>query len=145
MEAFIGLLLLELMDDDIQQTIHMLEEEEEHKQDLAKLLAFYTSRLPRLWKPRVQFFVESTVTHFNEKDFRDIFRVSRPKALFLTDLLFPDYNSPTATVSAGRPKIDPFKQVLVALFYLGNNHTILQIANLFGISESTVHTIVHSV
>lgn len=103
----------------------------------------YARTLPRQWKPRIVGFVENVVPEYSDADFRQFFRGSPQKAAELTDLLLGDIQ--TEGHNRGKPQIDPYKQVLIFLLFMGTSHTVMHLANLFGVSESTVSKIVHHI
>lgn len=77
------------------------------------------------------------VPEYSAVEFRRIFRMSYNTFQIIYEYM-KDCEELVNTGTGGREPVSVEKQLLVTLFYLGNQDTILKIADRFNISESTV-------
>lgn len=101
-----------------------------------------SSKCRRDWKPRISGYVEDIVGLYSDCDFRDMFRLSRDVFDLLVGLVAKSLSTREYSPPRGRPTIPIEKQVLVFLFFIGTLNTERQIADKFGVSESSVFRIV---
>ena len=92
--------------------------------------------------PKVLGYAENIIPQYNFDDFRHHFRLSRDVYEQLLQHIAP---SLMLENEGGKEGIDPDKQLLIFLWYMGNQDSMREIANLFGISISTVHSIIYRV
>jgi hypothetical protein len=103
-----------------------------------KVLNVISTSSRRAWKPRITGYVEEVVSLYNESDFRDMFRLSRKTFELLTELVARSQRNRRDAHLRGRTTVPVEKQVLLFLFFIGTSNTERQMADKFGISESTV-------
>ena len=118
-------------------TVTLLLLDDDVEQDLL-IAALAASAVPRDAVPRMVGYAETVVPRYSLDDFSDHFRMSRGAFEGVVRLVSLDYEIPVEHLR-GRPPVEVDKQVLVTLWYLGNQSCILDIADRFGISTSTVH------
>ncbi|XP_062596179.1 putative nuclease HARBI1 [Saccostrea cucullata] len=95
--------------------------------------------MPRKHIPRIQDFVEETVTMHSTDDFRTHFRLNRTTVEIILNIIAPRL---TAVHDGGKKEITPKKQLLLFIWYLANQESMRETGNLFGVSLLTVHKIV---
>ena len=135
-----NMFLTEWLDDSIEMEIIADLQEEKETQSMYLALTALSKEMPRDWKPRVAGFAEEVVPHFNEMDFKTHFRISKVRAEELSELLVQHAGTKG---QRGKVPVTPYKQMLIFSFYMGNAHSIEQIAILFGQAESTIHSLIH--
>jgi hypothetical protein len=90
--------------------------------------------------PKVKNYVEETVHHFGDKCFRQVFRISPTSFEKLCFMLSEQWPGKIG----GRPKID-FSKVLLFLKFLGGQDSLLSLSQLFDVSVSSAHKIIHDI
>ncbi|XP_070541556.1 uncharacterized protein [Ptychodera flava] len=92
-------------------------------------------------KPRIEGYVESVIPRYDPDDFREHFRLSRESFEAVLTLLMECNEIPQPGQDGLRGKMPILieKQLLIFLWYLGNNETFRSIADRFGVSMSTAH------
>ena len=100
----------------------------------------FVGNMRRDFVPRILGFAETVVPQYSNDDFRKHFRISR--AVF--DQILQEI-APTLTTenSGGTEGTTPEKQLLVFIWYMSNLDSIRELANMFGMSMSTVHSIIY--
>jgi len=93
----------------------------------------------RDWRPKISNYVEGVVSEFSEADMLRTFRLSETGMNILLGLVKAALKNRPKTYVRGRPAVDLRKQVLILLYYLCTQSTEYQIAQIFGISDSTVY------
>lgn len=86
--------------------------------------------------PRVSNFAETIVPEFSSTDFRMHFRIDRATFEIILQTIAPHLTSNNVS---GKEQIPPEKQLLLFIWYISNQESMREAANLFGISISTVH------
>jgi hypothetical protein len=86
--------------------------------------------------PRVSNFAETIVPEFSSTDFRMHFRIDRATFEIILQTIAPHLTSNNVS---GKEQIPPEKQLLLLIWYISNQESMREAANLFGISISTVH------
>jgi len=87
---------------------------------------------------RFQTIVESIVTQFEETDMLRTFRLSKTAMNILTCIIKSAKQSRPTSYARGRPAVELRKQIFILLYYMCTQSTEYQIAQIFGISDSTV-------
>ena len=82
-------------------------------------------------------FVDGIVPQMSDLSFRQHFRLSRPTAQKLVELLRNCPEIPLPSVR-GRPTVEIEKQLLLTLWYLGNPECIRSVSDRFDVTRSTV-------
>ena len=85
---------------------------------------------------RVSNFAETIVPEFSPTDFRMHFRIDRATFEIILQTIAPHLTSNNVS---GKEQIPPEKQLLLLIWYISNQESTREAANLFGISISTVH------
>ncbi|KAG0432680.1 hypothetical protein HPB47_020621 [Ixodes persulcatus] len=93
-------------------------------------------------RPKIEGYIETVISRYNDEKFRQNFRLHRSTcekliADFATSTAYPDRSS-----HGGTPQKTPEHHILVFLWYAGNKTSIRDIAGRFGVSESTCHTMI---
>ena len=97
--------------------------------------------MKRDFVPKVLGYTEMVVPDYTMDDFRRHFRLSR---VAFEQLL--EHVGPTLLLqSLTKEGVAPEKQLLLFLWYMGNPESMREMANLFGISISTVHSAIYRV
>ena len=86
--------------------------------------------------PSVSNFAETIVPEFSSTDFRMHFRIDRATLEIILQTIAPHLTSNNVS---GKEQIPPEKQLLLFIWYISNQESMREAANLFGISISTVH------
>nr|XP_029714898.1 putative nuclease HARBI1 [Aedes albopictus]XP_029714899.1 putative nuclease HARBI1 [Aedes albopictus] len=97
---------------------------------------FFPSSCPQEKKVRVANFVEDVIDRYNDKQFRDQFRMNRSTA----DYLINKYESSSfgcINDGRGRKGIPPKTQILAFLWFSANKDSYREVCNLFNMAEST--------
>ncbi|XP_061184635.1 putative nuclease HARBI1 [Saccostrea echinata] len=92
--------------------------------------------MPRNHIPRIQDFVEETVSMYSTDDFRTHYRLIRTTVEIILRIIAPRL---TAVHEGGKEEITPEKQLHLFIWYLANQESMRETGNLFGVSLSTVH------
>ena len=96
--------------------------------------------LKRETVPKIIGCVEKTVANFECWDFKHHFRINKSTFDIVADRVVPVLLA-KRTENAGPIAVSPKKKLLVFLWYVSNTSSMREIANLFGLSKSTVHGI----
>jgi predicted DNA-binding protein YlxM (UPF0122 family) len=93
--------------------------------------------------PKIYNFAENVVPQYNNRDFRQHFRIGFRvfEKLFEKLEAYLRYDMRTM----GKQPISPRKQLLIFIWYIANQDSMREIANMFGVSRFTVHRIVRRV
>ena len=91
--------------------------------------------------PRVDNFAEVTVPTYSMDDFRMHFRVTRPTMEVIVRRIANNPGVPVAQIR-GKAPVDCAKQVMICLWYLGNEESYYNVSDRLGISKSTTHDVV---
>ena len=86
--------------------------------------------------PRVSNIAETIVPEFSSTDFRVHFRIDRATFEIILQTIAPHLTSNNVS---GKEQIPPEKQLLLFIWYISNQESMREAANLFDISISTVH------
>lgn len=100
------------------------------------------SLLPRGEVPRITDFIENTVPRFSSRDFRNHFRIDRETFEVILETMAPSLISEHP---GGKDQLDIDKQLLLFVWYLSNQESMREAANLFEISISTVYVTIMKV
>lgn len=111
--------------------------------DAAQLFALISRADSRQRKPRITGYVEQVVGLYSNNDFRDMFRLPKTAYAMLLKLVSQSVAAHQTSHLRGKVAIPLDKQQLIMLFYMGTTNTERQIADKFGVLESSVWRIVH--
>jgi len=92
----------------------------------------------REWRPKIHNYVESIVSAFDEKDLIRTFRLSERAVEIITALVKAGIKRRHTAYMRGKAGVDLRKQVLILLYFMCSQSTEYQIAQIFGVSDSTV-------
>ena len=102
--------------------------------------SIYAQFFQREHVPRITGFAENVVPSFTCADFRYHFRIRSEMyeeiLRIIGPTLIPKRNG------GGVDQIDPAKQLLIFLWYMGNQESMRELSFIFGISISTIHCII---
>ncbi|KAH7940246.1 hypothetical protein HPB52_022566 [Rhipicephalus sanguineus] len=96
-------------------------------------------------RPKVDNFVADVVASFDDEEFRRHFRLSRSTCELLTRQFAASPQYPKNHSHGGTPQKSAEEHILAFLWYAGNKATFRSVAQLFGMSESTLHEVVDRV
>lgn len=94
-------------------------------------------------KPKIQNYVECTVPHYIEDDFKTHFRVNRSTAEYLLEIIATNNGFIENENGMGRPVVSPVKQLLMYLDYMGHESYQYQIETKYGVSVGFVNKVIH--
>ncbi|XP_060563710.1 putative nuclease HARBI1 [Ruditapes philippinarum] len=104
---------------------------------ISGVLAFSTLRHE---KSRIRGYVETVYRQYTIDDFKDRFRMNRDTFEKLLHMM-----SPFLKNSRGVHQITAEKKLLLFIKYLSTQTTFQQLADIFGVCETSVHSVIHDV
>ncbi|KAG0428468.1 hypothetical protein HPB47_024558 [Ixodes persulcatus] len=117
--------------------------EEDSDDELDDIIALASIVMARTDRSRVSLYYEKVIDTYFDFEFMRLFRLSQESHAELAGryealAFYPD-------PIGGRPQISAEKTLLIVLSYLGTRATMYQIANRFGMTESSVHLCIQRV
>ncbi|XP_015514238.1 putative nuclease HARBI1 isoform X1 [Neodiprion lecontei] len=95
--------------------------------------------------PRIQNYIADVVNHYNDKQFKSHFRVSRETCNYLIALFEQSEHYPKGPPFGGVRIKTAEEYILCYLWFAGNKSVYRIVAQLFGLSLSTAHAMIESV